>query len=474
MTKITPVLLAGGYGTRLWPLSRKSYPKQFSKIIGKKTLFQQTVLRLSSSAHISFERHIVVTNSDFRFIVGEQLQGLGIEPGSILIEPEPKNTAPAILAASLYSVNQDSNAILLVAPSDHAIPNTEAFHTALKSGLNYVNEGNIVTFGVTPNYPATGYGYLEIGNNVVSDMVKVEKFIEKPVLSEAEKMVNKGGYFWNTGIFMFRAKDMISAFKTHAANYLDPISNALNSGTVDLDFFRLDKESWSNLEAISLDYAIMEKINNLVAIPFFESWSDLGSWDAVWDEMEKNSKGVALSENAYQIDCQNTMLRSESNDLKIVGLGLENVFAIAMRDAVLVAHRDNVQDVKNIVAKLKTKKISQAEVFPKDHRPWGWFESLVLAKGFQVKRIQVNPGAALSLQRHDYRSEHWVVVKGVATVTIDSEVTSLNESESIYIPLGSLHRLENSGKEPLIIIEVQTGSYLGEDDIVRIEDAYNR
>lgn len=474
MTEIVPVLLAGGSGTRLWPLSRKSYPKQFSNLIGDQSLFQQSALRLTSSDRVKFAPHLTMTSSDFRFIVGEQLQGVGIQPGPILIEPEGKNTAPAILAASLYAFERDEDAILLVAPSDHVIPDVDSFHSAVLTGLDAIKNGKIVTFGITPTRPETGYGYLELSKHTSGKAVDLLRFIEKPDSSNALTMVKAGNYLWNAGIFLFRACDMIEAFEFYAPKLIGSVKTALGEVKADLDFLRLDPDAWSKCEDISIDYAVMERASNLVAVPFSAGWSDLGGWDAVWDEMEKDYNGVAVSCHAHAIDCKNTLLRSESDDLELVGLGLENVLAIAMPDAVLIAHRDRAQDVKKVISKLKSKKITQAETFPKDHRPWGWFETLVMRGRFQVKRIVVKPGAALSLQSHHHRSEHWVVVEGTAKVTLNDDTKFITEGESVYIPLGSVHRMENPGKVPMSIIEVQTGVYLGEDDIVRYEDMYLR
>ena len=474
MKEIIPVLLAGGAGTRLWPLSRKSYPKQFSNLTGNKSLFQQSALRLTSSNNLKFAPHITITNSDYRFIVGEQLHEIGITPGTILIEPESKNTAPAILASCLYAIENDPDAILLVAPSDHAVPDIEAFHDAIISGLESLKQGKIVTFGITPTRPETGYGYLETSQVTSKEPVELVRFVEKPDAANALEMFRSGKYFWNAGIFLFRATDMIKAFELHAPEFLDPVEKALVSAKPDLDFLRLDPAAWSNCENESIDYAIMERSNNLITVPFSAGWSDLGGWDAVLDLMGPNENGSAISANSHAIDCTNTLLRSEDNALELVGLGLDNIIAIAMPDAVLVAHKERTQDVKKVVSELKAKRISQSEIFPKDFRPWGWFETLTIEGRFQVKKIFVQPGAALSLQSHCHRSEHWIVVEGTAQVTVDKKVQILTEGQSVYVPLGAVHRMENPGKIPMVLIEVQTGSYLGEDDIIRYEDIYAR
>ncbi len=476
MSKVYPVLLAGGLGNRLWPLSRKSHPKQFSSLIGHNTLFQQAALRLTSSEHIEFAPHVIITNSDFRFIIGDQLQDVGIDLWQNMIEPQPKNTAPAILAATLFLIAQDSEAIMLVTPSDHVIPDKSLFHSVVKLGVDQVNIGKIVTFGVSPTHPETGYGYLELAldKQDKKGVSLVNRFVEKPKYSKALEMLDAGNYLWNAGIFLFKAKEMIAAFKTLAPEIFELTKKAVETAQLDLGFFRLNPEYWRDLENISIDYAIMEKVRNLVAVSFTAKWSDLGSWDAVWSETTKDYSGVALSKGAHAIDCTNTLLRSENFDQQIVGLGLDNIIAVAMPDAVLVARKDKSQDVKKVVDHLKIHDVIQAESFPKDHRPWGSFENLSIGDRYQVKRISVKPGAALSLQSHKYRSEHWIVVQGNAKVTVNDKIKNLNEGESIYIPLGAIHRLENIGKVPMILIEVQTGSYFGEDDIVRYEDLYKR
>jgi mannose-1-phosphate guanylyltransferase/mannose-6-phosphate isomerase len=476
MSKVYPVLLAGGSGTRLWPLSRKSYPKQFSMLIGETTLFQSSARRLTSSHILEFAPHITLTNADFRFIIGEQLQEVGIDPGPILIEPEARNTAPAILAASIFAHSRDESAILLVAPSDHVIPDTDNFHEAIKVGLAHVQNQKMVTFGIKPMHPETGYGYLELSADPLDDYGSsdLKTFVEKPNLQNAKQMVEADHYLWNAGIFLFRAQDMIDAFRAYAPETLGLVSQAVGEAFADLGFLRLAKEPWSELQDISIDYAIMEKTQNLVAVPYVSKWSDLGGWDAVWSESNQDALGNVTSETAHAIECANSLLRSESASQQVVGIGLNDIMAIAMPDAVLVAPKERAQDVKKAVELLKSKDIAQAEIFPKDHRPWGWFESLVLTDGFQVKRIHVKPGAALSLQSHKHRSEHWVVVDGIAQVTISEETKLVKSGESVFVPLGAVHRMENPGKVPMILIEVQIGTYLGEDDIVRYDDKYAR
>ena len=438
------------------------------------SLFQASAQRLTTSEGIRFAAPITMTTADFRFIVGEQLQAIGIDPGAILIEPEGKNTAPAILAACLYSVAQHPDAILLVAPSDHVIPQVAAFHAAIALGLEQVAQGKMVTFGITPTRIETGYGYLELDALPKDRAVALKSFIEKPDTQSAEKMIEAGHYLWNAGIFLFKARDMIAAFEADAPDLLQSVTASLKDGYPDLVFFRLAPEAWSQCADISVDYAVMEHARNLSVVPYSAGWSDLGGWDAVWQEQGPDAAGVVTSENATAIGCTNTLLRSEHGDQHLVGLGLENIIAVAMPDAVLVADMSKAQEVKQVVACLNTGGVRQAETFPKDYRPWGWFETLAIRGRFQVKRILVNPGASLSLQSHHHRSEHWVVVEGTATVTIDDAIKIITEGQSVYIPLGAVHRMQNPGKVPMVLIEVQTGAYLGEDDIIRYEDQYAR
>jgi len=468
---ITPVLLCGGSGTRLWPLSRKSFPKQFSLRVGDQSLFEQSVVRLTGE---QFLPPVVVTGSDFRFIVSEQLAAVGVRPGAILIEPEARNTAPAILAATLHIASADPDALILVAPSDHAVPDPVAFRAAVQRGVAAAQAGHIVTFGITPTHAETGYGWLELAAAVAEDSVPLRRFVEKPALPLAEAMLAAGNFLWNSGIFLFSARSMLAAFSSHAPSLLAPVRASLDKAQVDLGFLRLDAEAWKAAESISVDYAVMEHAQNLSVVAFGAGWNDLGGWDAVSREMGADARGVSMSGAVTAIDCDDTLLRSESDGVEVVGIGLRDVLVVAMNDAVLVADRSRAQDVKKAVEALKAKGAKQAELFPRDHRPWGWFETLAMADRFQVKRIVVHPGAALSLQSHHHRSEHWIVVSGTARVTVNDTVQLLTENQSIYIPLGAVHRMENPGKVPMVLIEVQTGSYLGEDDIIRYEDVYAR
>jgi len=471
---IHPVLLCGGSGTRLWPLSRKSYPKQFAKLIGDESLFQASARRLSGSG---FAAPVVVTGDPFRFIVIEQLSQVELAAQGILIEPEGRNTAPAIIAAALWIAMSDPEALMLVAPSDHAIPDTEAFTQTVKSAAQRAQSGDLVTFGITPTRAETGYGYLELSEGASIDTStprSLVQFVEKPDKQRAEKMFKAGNFLWNAGIFLFTAQAIIDAYKTYAPELFEAVSAALGNAEADLGFTRINNETWKNAENISIDYAIMEKASNLAVMPFTAGWSDLGGWDAVWMETGPDKEGNVCSDNATAIDCVDTLLRSENEGLQLVGIGLENTIAIAMADAVLVADKSQAQRVKEAVEALKKRGAKQAVQLPRDYRPWGWYESLAIGMRFQVKRIVVNPGAALSLQSHHHRSEHWIVVEGTAKVTIDDTVELVGENQSVYIPLGAVHRMENPGKVPMVLIEVQTGSYFGEDDIIRYEDVYAR
>lgn len=472
---IHPLLLCGGSGTRLWPLSRKSYPKQFAKLTGEESLFQASARRLSGEG---FTAPLVITGSDFRFIVTEQLAAVEIAPAATLIEPEGRNTAPAILAAALVLNAQTPGALMLVAPSDHVIPDADRFRAAVQAAAETAADGQLVTFGIRPDRPETGYGWLELSQAPEGDFAPVaqplKSFVEKPDMAKAQGLLDGGQHLWNAGIFLFATDTLIAAFEAHAPDMLADVRKAVDEAERDLGFTRLDPDAWNGLEDISIDYAVMEKAENLSVIPYGGAWSDLGGWDAVWMESGPDDNGVVTSGPATSIGCEDTLLRAEADSQQLVGIGLKDVIAVAMPDAVLVAHKDQAQDVKKAVATLKAKGVAQAETLPRDYRPWGWFESLVVGARFQVKRIVVHPGAALSLQSHHHRAEHWIVVEGTAQVTIDDEVKLVTENQSVYIPLGAVHRMENPGKVPMVLIEVQTGSYLGEDDIIRYEDVYAR
>lgn len=474
--KITPVILSGGAGTRLWPLSRNSFPKQFSHLMGDRSLFQEAVLRVRRAQKLNFADPVIVTSSDFRFIVTEQLFELGVDPGAIILEPMARNTAPAILAAALRLAEEDPQAIMLVMPSDHRIEEAGAFHSGIATGLEAMAEGKLVTFGVIPQRAETGYGYLELlsGLDESGGAMALSRFVEKPDAAQAQSMIESGNYLWNAGIYLFSAKDIIAAFEAHAPAMVGPVREAVAAARADLGFLRLASEPWARVEDISIDYAVMERADNLAVVPFAGAWADLGGWDAVWRESGADADGVVSNGHVTALDCENTLLHAGNENLELVGVGLSNIFAVAMQDAVLVADMGRAQDVKLALERLKEKGARQASEFPTQHRPWGWFERLASGARFQVKRIVVHPGAALSLQSHLHRAEHWIVVEGTAKVTIDGIEKLVTENQSVYVPLGAIHRLENPGKVAMVLVEVQTGAYVGEDDIVRYADDYAR
>lgn len=471
---IHPVILCGGSGTRLWPLSRQSYPKQFSELIGERSLFQASARRCAGPG---FAAPVVIAGDPFRFIVLQQLAEIGVVPQGLLIEPSAKNTAPAVAAASLWLADRNPDALMLVLPSDHVIPDADAFRAAVAAAAPRAVAGDFVTFGIAPTGPETGYGYLALdapADFSAGAPVPLAAFVEKPDAERAAAMIGDGRHLWNAGIFLFRADAMIEAFRLHEPAVLDAVDKAVKTAKPDLAFTRLGSDAWAASPEISIDYAIMERSRNLAVMPYAGRWSDLGSWRAVWSESGPDRSGNVVSEHATAIDCRNSLLRSESDGLELVAIGLDGIVCIAMPDAVIVAPAAETQRVKEAVDGLKAKGAKQATQFTKDNRPWGWFESLALGDRFQVKRIVVNPGAALSLQSHHHRAEHWIVVRGTARVTVDTEVRLISENQSVYVPLGAIHRLENPGKVPMELIEVQTGAYLGEDDIVRYEDLYAR
>lgn len=474
MPDIHPILLCGGSGTRLWPVSRKSFPKQFTRIIGDESLFQQAAKRLAGPG---FAPPVVVTGDDFRFIVMEQLAGCQIAPRGILIEPDARNTAPAILSAALYLEELEPGALMLVAPTDHVIADAEAFRSTVQAAIPRALAGDIVTFGITPDRPETAYGYIELDQDAEAapnEPQKIVRFIEKPDAERAAQLMATGNVLWNSGVFLFTTETIIAAGQRHCPDLLTRVADAVSGARVDLGFTRLCEEAWSKVTDISIDYAIMEPADNIVAVPYASGWSDLGSWDAVWQQGNPDEAGNVIYPNATAIDCAGSLLRSDNSRVEVVGIDLIDMIVVSTSDAVLVAPKASAQKVKEAVAALMTREKTQAVSFPTDHRPWGWFESLAIGDRFQVKRIHVKPGAALSLQSHVHRSEHWIVVQGTAKVTVEHEIKSLTENQSIYIPLGARHRLENPGKITLVVIEVQAGSYLGEDDIMRYEDLYSR
>jgi mannose-1-phosphate guanylyltransferase/mannose-6-phosphate isomerase len=446
-------------------MSRAEFPKQFAQLIGNETLFQAAVLRVTGAG---FSAPIVVTAEPFRFIVLEQLDALGLSAAAVLIEPEAKNTAPAIAAALAWVDKNDADAHLLVTPSDHVIADADAFRVA---ALNASTDSGLVTFGVTPTRAETGYGWLELDENTAGvSPCPLKRFVEKPDATDARVMLDEGGYLWNAGIFLGPCHAFRKAFTVHAPELREQASRALDLGQHELGFIRLDKGIWSGLESASFDHAIMEKTADLSVVPWSKGWSDLGSWDAIWRE---KGSGTICDGTAEAIDCKDTYLSSGGGQ-RLVGLGLSDIVAVALPDAVLVTTRDAAQNVGRAVDVLASRNAPQAYEFPRDHRPWGWFETLAVEGRFRVKRIVVKPGGRLSLQSHQRRAEHWVVVEGTAQVTIGDRKRRLGENQSVYVPVGARHRLENESGADLVLIEVQTGAYLGEDDIERYDDAYLR
>jgi mannose-1-phosphate guanylyltransferase / mannose-6-phosphate isomerase len=469
---IHPVILCGGSGTRLWPASRKAYPKQFVPLLGSESLFQATLRRFAGA---DFAAPLIMTAEDFRFMAMEQAAATGLADARVVIEPVARDTAPAVLAAALVLAAEDEGAMMLVAPSDHVIADLPAFLRAVREGAEAAGQGALVTFGVTPDRPETGYGYLELSSAPDGSAVPLSSFREKPDLETAKAMLAAGTYLWNAGIFLFRASDVIAAFEAHAPELLPPCRAAVEGAREDLGFLRLEAGAYGGAKAISFDYAVMEKAAQVMAVPLDCGWSDLGSWDALWQIAgEADATGVVRAGPVTAIDCRDSYLRSEDGAMQLVGLGLDGIVAVAMRDAVLVADKSRAQDVKKVVETLRAAKVAQADDYPRFHRPWGWYETLCIDSRFQVKRIMVKPGGVLSLQSHHHRSEHWIVVAGTAEVTVGETVRLVTENEGVYIPLGAVHRMANPGKLPMYLIEVQTGAYLGEDDIVRYEDIYSR
>lgn len=472
--KIHPVILCGGSGTRLWPVSRKSYPKQFIALLDDTTLFQHAVLRVQGE---DFEAPIMVTADDYRFIVKDQLEELSVEPAAILIEPEPRNTAPAVIAAALWVYERDPDGVMLVMPSDHHIPDRAGFRDAVLAAKPAAEGGDLITFGVEPTVPETGYGYLELAtdsNPTVNSPQALKGYAEKPDLERATTMIETGRFLWNAGIFLFSTRSIIQAYRKHAHGMLMAVETSLSQESCALGFTRLAKAAWSEAASISIDYAIMERAENLQVMPLATSWSDLGSWAQVKEISTMDENGNVNCPNSRSIDCKGTILRSEHDEMRLVGIGLENMIAVATADAVVVAPLSEAQKIGAAVSKLVAENVAQAATSRRDYRPWGWFERLIAGEGYQVKRIVVKPGASLSLQSHKYRSEHWIVVSGSACVQLEGRELTLSEGQSIYVPANARHRLKSNGRKPVVLIEVQTGSYLGEDDIERYEDAYAR
>lgn len=473
MNMIIPVIMAGGRGTRLWPLSRASAPKQFIQFVGERTLFQAALTRVSNPD--VYEPPLVVTNEDFRFIVAEQARELGIALGGILLEPIARNTAAAVAVASAFVANRvGEDAILQVLASDHEIVTDQHYFEAVRMACDTACGGKLVTFGINPTEPATGYGYIEIGDPLPTGAHAVKAFIEKPVLADAERMLASGGFFWNSGIFMFTAGQMLMELERYASEVAAAARASVRDAVSDFDFIRLDASAFGKSPDISIDYAIMEKTEKAAVVPSSFTWSDLGSWDAVWKLGSRDEAGNVVSGNATLVDTKNSLVMSRTSHLAVQGL--DNVAVIASEDAIYVGRLGDSQNVGQLVKRLNAAKATAAltETHPTSYRPWGGYTSILNGDRFQVKRLFVLPGKKLSLQKHHHRAEHWICVKGTAEVTTGEEVKIVRENESVYIPQGEVHRLANPGKIMLEMIEIQTGSYLGEDDIVRIVDEFGR
>jgi mannose-1-phosphate guanylyltransferase/mannose-6-phosphate isomerase len=469
---ISPVILSGGSGTRLWPMSRTHYPKQFLPLVGDNSLLQQAALRVPQDA--GFAAPLVIANEEHRFLIAEQLREIDVAPQALLLEPVGRNTAPAVCVAALYLAERAPAALMLVTPSDHRIDDVPAFLSAVERAAAAARAGFLVTFGVTPERAETGYGYIERGKKLgdIDGAFAVARFVEKPDAATAERYVKSGDFFWNSGIFLFPAALYLSELERLRPEILAACRRALAEARSDDDFVRLDKAAFADCPADSIDYAVMEHTARAAVVPVTMGWSDLGSWDALWESAAKDADGNALTGNVLAEDTRNSYIRSEAG--LVAALGVEDMVVVATQDAVMLAPRDRAQDVRSLVARLVKDERSEAETLPIVHRPWGSYETLHAGHRVQVKHIVVKPGGKLSLQMHHHRAEHWVVVQGTAKIVRGDEDMVLTEDQSTYIPLGTKHRLENPGKIPLHVIEVQSGAYLDEDDIVRFEDTYGR
>ena len=466
MAQLQPVLLSGGSGTRLWPLSREAYPKQFLPLAGDDTMVQATWRRVEALADLA---PIVVANEEHRFLVAEQLRQVGAPVPAILLEPVGRNTAPAIAAAALQAMAGGADPLLLVLPSDHVVRDVAGFQRAVREASSAAEAGALVTFGIVPDAPETGFGYIQA--EAGDGLRQVLRFVEKPDAATARSYLDAGGYYWNSGMFLFRASRYLEELARFRPDIVDAVRAAHAAARHDGDFVRLDKDAFSACPSDSIDYAVMEKTADAMVLPVDIGWNDVGSWSALWDVAERDADGNAHHGDVIAVDSRNSYAYAQ----RLVALvGVDDIVVVETDDAVLVARKDKVQEVKQVVARLKQEQRSQAVLHREVHRPWGSYDSVDNGGRHQVKRIKVKPGAALSLQMHHHRAEHWIVVSGTAKVTRGDEVLLLCENQSTYIPLGVKHRLENPGKVPLELIEVQSGSYLGEDDIVRFEDAYGR
>jgi len=465
--KIFPVILSGGSGTRLWPLSREHYPKQLLPLLGDQTLLQQTVLRLDGMEDVA--PPLLVCNEEHRFLIAEQLRQIGKTPADMILEPVGRNTAPALTLAVLALLKHatNNNVLMLIMPADHVIRNVKEFHTAVREGAALAQKGSLVTFGIVPTAAETGYGYIKKG-----DGHRVSAFVEKPDLETASRYISSGDYFWNSGMFMMLASVWMAELKKFQPAILADCKSAFDQGRRDSDFYRVNSRIFGNCQSKSIDYAVMEATDKAAIVALDAGWSDIGAWSSLLQASKRDDQGNFVQGDIYLQNTRNSLLISQHRLLAAVGL--DEIIVVETSDAVLVAHKSHAQDVKEVVNRLKTEKRSEYQSHRRVYRPWGYYESVDAGQRFQVKRLMVKPGASLSLQMHHHRAEHWVVVKGTARVTRGEEVFMLTENQSTYIPLGTKHRLENPGNIPLEIVEVQSGGYLGEDDIVRFEDKYNR
>jgi len=464
------VILCGGSGSRLWPMSRRLLPKQFLPLAGERTLFQDTALRTRGIPGCSAP--IVVTNAEQRFLAADQLVEIGVTPRALLLEPVGRNTAPAVAAAALHVAREDEGAVLLVQPSDHLIGDLRAFEAAVSEAVAAAGAGSLVTFGVPPSEPATGYGYIEAGEALAGKALRVRRFVEKPSLEKAKAFLAQGGFYWNSGMFVFQARRYLEELGRLQPAMLRAVREALDRATPDLGFLRLDREAFAAAPADSIDYAVMERTDSGAVVPADMGWSDVGSWSALWDVGAKDAARNVARGDVELRDAAGCYVHADGRHVSV--LGARDLVVVETDDAVLVATRDRTQEVKDVVERLDRAKRTEHISHSRVHRPWGYYEGVDAGPGFQVKRLMVKPGHKLSLQMHHKRAEHWVVVSGKARVTRGDEVFDLGRNQSTYIPLGTRHRLENASTEPLLIVEVQSGDYLGEDDIVRFEDSYNR
>jgi mannose-1-phosphate guanylyltransferase/mannose-6-phosphate isomerase len=468
--KTVPVILSGGSGTRLWPLSRKQYPKQYLPLASENTMLQETILRLKGLDNLADP--IIVCNADHRFLVAEQCQQIGVKNPKILLEPVGRNTAPAIAAAALQSLRDLEDSTLLVLSADHVIQDVDAFHKAIDIAAQQAKIGKLATFGIVPTEANTGYGYIKSSEDDDNGAYKVEEFVEKPDVKTAEVYLEQGSYLWNSGMFMFQASTFIDELTTHSPIIITSVNSAVNKAEQDLDFIRLEKQAFESSPSDSIDYALMEKSNNVVVVPLDAQWNDIGAWPALYDIGVKDSQGNVIKGDVITQGITNTYINADHH--MVAAIGVDNLIIIDTPDATFIGTQDKAQEVKSIVESLQASGRPESSAHRKVYRPWGWYDSIESGDYFQVKRLHVKPGAKLSLQMHHKRAEHWVVVSGTATVTNGEQIFGLEKGESTYIPLGVTHSLENSTNGPLEIIEVQSGTYLGEDDITRFEDMYGR